>query len=302
MWYWNFPTDSVIGYIWCDAVYDNNNHLHVVFTVIDTIGQGSAGSGWRSQIRHWNQATGQVSIVASGWYEISPGPGANHPTVSEPQIGINRVTGDLYCTWCKADTNDIAQNGLANLDVWGARSTDNGLTWIEHHNITNSHTPGAPPGECDDDRYQTLNSEVNDAGSGFDTLYLFYLNDKEAGPWQYYPPGIMTENPVLFYAYAWNPHGIVENITQIPKKFGLEIIPNPVSGQTEIIYTTPKSGDVSIQLYSVDGRMVQTIDQKYKEGGKHRMVLSVREFTSGIYVVILNVDNQRTTGKLVVTR
>ncbi|MEO0162588.1 MAG: T9SS type A sorting domain-containing protein [candidate division WOR-3 bacterium] len=112
----------------------------------------------------------------------------------------------------------------------------------------------------------------------------------------------MTENPVLFYAYAWNPHGIVENITQIPKKFGLEIIPNPVSGQTEIIYTTPKSGDVSIQLYSVDGRMVQTIDQKYKEGGKHRMVLSVREFTSGIYVVILNVDNQRTTGKLVVTR
>ena len=209
----NIPPDSVIGYIWCDAVYDNSNNLHVVFTCIDTVGQGSGGSGWRSLIRHWNQGTGQISLVASGWYEVTPGPGSNHPTVSECQVGINRVTGDLYCTWCKADPSDIAQNGLANLDIWGARSTDNGVTWIEQRNITNSQTPGAPPGQCDDDRYQTLNSEVKNAAGG-DTLFLFYLNSKDAGG-GYFPPdpgATMTEDPLLFYAYAWNPTGIEETV------------------------------------------------------------------------------------------
>ncbi len=301
VWQQNFPQDSVIGYIYCDGVYDNNNNLHVVFTCIDTIGSGTGGSGWRSQIRHWNQGTGQVSVVASGWYEVTPGPGANHPTVSEPQIGINRVTGELYCTWCQAATNDAAQNGLTNLDIWGARSTDNGVTWIEHHNITNSHTPGAPPGQCDDDRYQTLNSEVKDGGSAPDTIYLFYLNSKDAGG-GYYPPdpgATMTEDPYLFYAYAWAV-GIEENRTQTPKGLTLNIIPNPVRNQVVFSYALPKSGNISLKLYSADGCLVRTIEEGNRSAGVYTTNLNSATLANGTYFAILKTDNGNRTTTMVV--
>ncbi|MEO0216588.1 MAG: T9SS type A sorting domain-containing protein [candidate division WOR-3 bacterium] len=302
VWQHNFPTDSVIGYICCDAVYDNNNNLHVVFTVIDTIGQSNGGSGWRSQIRHWNQATGQVSIVASGWYEVYPGPGANHPTVSECQIGINRVTGDLYCTWCQADSNDTAQSGLANLDIWGARSTDDGLSWIEHHNITNSHTPGAPPGQCDDDRNQCLNSEVKDGGAGPDTLYLFYLNSKDAGG-GYFPPdpgAVMTEDPFLFYAYAWSV-GIEENKNLLPVRFGLNVSPIPACNHMNITYTIPAADNISIRLYRVDGRLSKIIEQGYRDAGVYKLRFNTGEIPNGVYIIILKGTNQEITAKLVVT-
>ncbi|MEO0094418.1 MAG: T9SS type A sorting domain-containing protein [candidate division WOR-3 bacterium] len=304
VWQQNFPTDSVIGYIWCDGVYDNNNNLHVVFVCIDTIGGGSGGSGWRSLVRHWNQATGQVSLVASGWYEVTPGPGSNHPTVSEPQIGINRVTGDLYCTWCQADPNDVAQNGLANLDIWGARSTDNGATWIEHHNITNSHTPGAPPGQCDDDRYQSLNSEVKDGGTDPDTLYLHYLNSKDAGG-GYFPPdpgAVTTEDPYLFYAYPWHPGGVSENRVEKPRKLMLNVAPNPVKDKAVIAYTMPKSGDVKISLYSVDGRLVKAVEHGYRTAGDYRVSLDSRELASGAYILVIDTGNERISGKMVVTQ
>uniref|UniRef100_A0A7C4THR7 T9SS type A sorting domain-containing protein n=1 Tax=candidate division WOR-3 bacterium TaxID=2052148 RepID=A0A7C4THR7_UNCW3 len=296
----NFPSDSVLGYIWCDAVYDNNNNLHVVFVCIDTIGSGSGGSGWRSLIRHWNKATGQITPVASGWYEVTPGPGSNHPTVSEVQIGINRATGDLYVTYCKADPNDAAQNGLTNLDIYGARSTDNGVTWIEHHNITNSHTPGAPAGQCDDDRYQSLNSEVKDGNP--DTLYIFYLNSKDAGG-GYFPPdpgAVMTEDPYLFYAYAWNPTGVSENKSEAPRNFSLNTAPNPVHNQTSISYTLPRSGDVVVSLYGADGRLVRVIEDGYRNAGSYQVRIDTRELTSGAYLVVLKAGNQQITGKLVV--
>jgi len=94
--------DSVIGYIWHSGVYDNSGNLHVVFTVIDTAanGGGPGGSGWRSQIRHWDSQTDSITIVTSGWWTLNPGPGDAHPTVSECQIAIDRATGILYCTWC----------------------------------------------------------------------------------------------------------------------------------------------------------------------------------------------------------
>jgi hypothetical protein len=284
------PGDSVQGYLWNSAVYDNNGCLHVALTCIDTIanGGGASGSGWRSQIRHWNQETDQISLVdnGTGWINSNPGPGNNHPTNSEPQIAIDRATSDLYCTWCHADPADTAHNGMVNMDIWGAKSTDNGTTWIEHHNITNSPSPGAFPGYCDNDHMNHL-AEVTLG----DTLVLFYLNDKDAGV-SAFPPYV-TDNPLLFYLYRWNPPGIQEHNTAMIEKLNIFVSPNPFSRSTKIIYTLPNTCNVSLRFYSIDGRMVKTIYDRNEAAGVHQEILDLSGIANGIYCVVL----ETATGK-----
>jgi len=283
------PGDSVIGYIWQSGVYDNNNNLHVVFTCIDTVGHGSGGSGWRSLIRHWNQGTGQIDLVASGWYEVTPGPGRNHPTVSEPQIAINRTTGELYCTWCQADSDDVAQNGYTNLEIYGAYSNDNGITWIEQHDITNSHSPGAPPGQCDNDCWQSIAETTHG-----DTIYLFYMNDKDAGS-SLQGEGNVTMNPMLFYAYYFS--GAIEETLnsqfaiQNPQ---LQVYPNPFRNTTGIKFqiegvASNQKSVVSIQIYNALGRLVRRWNYENTKQGDQIIWLgddnSGNSVPAGVYII-----------------
>jgi hypothetical protein len=303
LWYYDTAfaaPDSVQGYIWHSAIYDNNEYVHIVFTCIDTLGgAGASGSGWRSQIRHFNQETGQISIVdgGMGWVESNPGPGSNHPTVSEPQIAIDRATGDLYCTWCYADPSDVAANGLVNMDIWGAKSTDNGATWIERHNITNSPTPGATAGNCDNDHVNTLAEETLG-----DTLVMFYLNDKDAGNAAYPPdPGAtLTDSPLLFYLYAWV--GIEENNTQEPRRLTLNVAPNPFRNNTVISYALPTAGNVSIKLYGIDGRLVENVYNGRRDAGVYTANVDARQLANGTYFVVLETANEKVTSSLVVVR
>jgi hypothetical protein len=296
------PGDSVYGYFWNSAVYDNDGYLHVVFTVIDTMpnGGGNLGSGWRSQIRHWNQQTRQISFVdyGLGWATSNPGPGANHPTVSEPQIAIDRATGDLYCSWCYADSTDVAANGLVNMDIWGARSTDNGATWFGQHNITYSPSPGAAAGYCDNDHMNHLAEETLG-----DTMIMFYLNDKDAGNAAYPPdPGATyTDSPLLFYR-----HGLCEDTKEYNKngalKCSLHAAPNPAANRSTVNYTMPISGHYVLKLYDVGGRLVATIDEGSKPSGRHVADLDFVGLPNGTYFVVFETNTTKLSVPLVLIR
>jgi hypothetical protein len=281
------PQDSVVGYIWNSAVYDNNGYLHVVFNCIDPSPAGQGGqnySGYRSQIRHWNQENGLISIVASGWWTLDPGPGSLHPTVSESQLAINRLSGTLYCTWCQADSGDVAASGYTNLEIYGAHSTDNGATWSVPVNITNSRTPGAYAGYCEHDSWQSLAETTRD-----DTLYLFYMNDKDAGCVEFLE-GTRTENNMLFYR-CYFPVGVEETTISKPLNLMLRIKSNPVSHRTVINYTLPAPGDYSLCLFDICGRLLSILEEGSKPSGNYTEVLDLARLPNGTYFVVLQADD-----------
>jgi hypothetical protein len=277
------PGDSVQGFWWNNAIYDNSGYLHVVFTVVDTTasGGGDSYSGWRSLIRHWNQQTNQMSIVASGWWPRNPGPGTYHPTVSEAQIAINRLTETLYCTWCQADSDDVAANGYTNLDIYAAYSTNNGTTWSGPHNLTYSHSPGASAGNCENDWWQSITIHN-------DTLYLFYMNDKDAGSSEW-NEGMPTVNPMLFYP-CWIPLGIEEPKTTKYVNPVLRIVPNPASDHSVITCNISVSEHYVLKLYDTSGRLIATIDEGHKPSGRYAEVLNLNGIPNGTYFVLLETD------------
>ena len=236
-----------------------------------------------------------------GWgVWANPGAGSNHCTVCEPQLAIDRASGDLYCVWVFHDPNDAAANGLLNGDIWGARSTDNGATWIEHHNITNSPSPGADSGFCDDDGVVSLGEDIL-AG---DTLVLFYMNDKDAGNAAYPPDpnASLTDSPMLFYLYEWNPPGIEENKTGAPRRLTLNIAPNPSRRNTVLSYALPTASNVSIKLYSVDGRLVENVYSGRRDAGVYTANVDARQLANGTYFVMLETAGEKITRSLVVVR
>ncbi|MGQ9818257.1 MAG: T9SS type A sorting domain-containing protein, partial [bacterium] len=91
------------------------------------------------------------------------------------------------------------------------------------------------------------------------------------------------------------------NRTETPKKLSLNIAPNPVRENTTISYAIPKAGNVSVQLYSADGRLVKILDQESRSAGVYTTHLNARELANGVYVVVVKTDNQNITGKLVIT-
>ena len=98
----------------------------------------------------------------------------------------------LYCLWHgNDDTTDVSAGGIFNGELYGSYSTDNGITWLNYVNLTNTRSPGAPPGVCYDENYMTAHPCVYN-----DSIWITYIEDKNAGG----NPG-ETDNPVRCWVF-----------------------------------------------------------------------------------------------------
>ena len=64
----------------------------------------------------------------------------------------------------------------------------------------------------------------------------------------------------------------------------------------------PSAGNVSIKVYSVDGRLVETVYSGSKDAGVYTENIDARQLSSGTYFVILDAAGEQVTQSLVVVR
>ncbi|MEO0089709.1 MAG: T9SS type A sorting domain-containing protein [candidate division WOR-3 bacterium] len=301
-----YPTDTLpheFAYADCDAIYDLNGNLHVVWTeILSMVGsQGPATYPGFSRIRHWSEETGitlvsgigHLQVVGDSWW-YSPYPNVNNDAwrrpADRPQLAIDNY-GNLYCVWVgNLDTNDISQGRRINGELYAAVSTDGGRTWGvkgrigEVLNLTNSPSPGAPPGMCEDDDYFSLAPFAVD---GY--LHITYINDKDAGgvPQQ---EGVVTNNPVLYFRVPCSllvEVGIAENNNKYSPKPNFFISPNPASKKINIIYSLPKSSPITIAIFDISGKMVEILENTTKEKGNYKLTWDA-EGRKGTYFCLFN--------------
>lgn len=65
--------------------------------------------------------------------------------------------------------------------------------------------------------------------------------------------------------------------------------PNPFNPETIITYEVPKSSEVSLKVYDVRGRKIQTIVNNFQECGTYSIVFEAGELPSGIYFYELQI-------------
>ena len=204
-WDWNNPvnltnfgfaghpmTNDVRAWSTVNMLYDDSysEGLHIAYT---TILNATTLTG-ESILWHWSELTGHTKIVGElefgNVYSFND-PGAWHSCWDVPTMGKD-ASGVLYVCWEQCTTpGDASAGGFGNFDVYVTYSENNGLTWMAPVNITNTHTPGAPAGQCLSEGWPTLAKNVDDY------LHILYIEDRDAGG-VVQTEGTWTENAVIY--------------------------------------------------------------------------------------------------------
>jgi len=93
------------------------------------------------------------------------------------------------------------------------------------------------------------------------------------------------------------------NDNYLPEKLSIRSHPNPFNALSEFNFSLPEDGDVSIEIFDINGRHVRSLVDQKLEAGFHRVVWKGltdqgKEAGSGIYLVMLKAGEQQVTRKV----
>jgi len=96
---------------------------------------------------------------------------------------------------------------------------------------------------------------------------------------------------------------IDDKLYQVPDEFDLhQPYPNPFNPVTTIKFYIPKSGIVTLTVYDLLGKEVETIINQYINVGYHTIRWSASNVTSGIYFVRMKSGDFSQVRKVMVVR
>ena len=98
-------------------------------------------------------------------------------------------------------------------------------------------------------------------------------------------------------------NGLVEVEQSVPEEFGLNSAhPNPFNPVTTLSLNLPMDSQVSIQVYNVQGRLVETLVDHNMPAGKHFITWNADEHSSGMYFVKMIAGDHISTQKLLLVK
>jgi len=83
-------------------------------------------------------------------------------------------------------------------------------------------------------------------------------------------------------------------------QLALSVSPNPFSGVTRVSCNLPVAGNVSLRLYDIAGKLVQTLDRTFARAGVSDFEFRISSLPAGIYLLRLETTAGSTTQKLIV--
>ena len=82
----------------------------------------------------------------------------------------------------------------------------------------------------------------------------------------------------------------------------ISLYPNPSKGQSTLNYDLSENGNVIINIHNIDGKIVKSIKEGYKTAGKHSKSLNLDKFKNGIYRYDIIVNDNISSGKIVLSK
>ncbi len=115
-------------------------------------------------------------------------------------------------------------------------------------------------------------------------------------------PEVTTVPETGFFAVNYDPAASMDD-SEVPQSFALEQnYPNPFNPSTTISYTIPKSGRVTLKVYSVLGSEVAVLHDGYQSAGTHSVQFNAADLPSGVYFYRLEAGDQSSTKKLLLLK
>ena len=285
--------DTVVPYIHPSIFYDAANNLHI-FNVAEIINGNTGPGGEWEGIVQWSSATG-VTYVTKRWFtagfQIG---GTNTLNDSWPNM-CQHANGKYLVTFTRFVDTDIAADGYANGDIYYTTSSDL-VNWTAPYNISQTQSPGAAAGACEDDRYP-------DCAIFGDTLHVSFLISKDASA-----ANASTPQGTMTYDYIWH-IGIdyqtgVAGSPAVPNKHSFVLSqnrPNPVRDHTLMSFQMSKDGPYTMKIYNVVGQVVKEF-KGIGTAGTNNLTWKTGSTPNGLYFYQLSANGNTATKKLVVVK
>jgi len=106
----------------------------------------------------------------------------------------------------------------------------------------------------------------------------------------------------------WLSNGIfsISGLSEIesgPGRISLDsAYPNPFNPTTTISFGLPVDSEVSIQIYNLQGRVVETLASQFMQAGYHSVVWNADNYSSGVYFVKMATGDYVSTQKLLLVK
>ncbi len=230
---------------------------------------------------------------------------------NEPDLSLDDQ-GNIYCGWLDrrhtdleltrfskyTDPNDVGGTiyNEYKTDIYAAGSTDDGATWTEPINCTDSPSI---------DEYEfslALHSQSYNSGLG-KTYFAYSVADTtgqspSAGPLMSFPQTVWAGEAVF-----GGPDAIDNSDGTIATNFVLEQnYPNPFNPATTIKYQMPVRGHVNLAVYNALGQKVRELVNATQKAGEHAVTLNAGNLASGIYYYRLNANGKTQIKKMVLMK
>lgn len=158
--------------------------------------------------------------------------------------------------------------GLLESSVY--QSDDNGASW---HLVA---------GDFPTDGTFVLN-EFLAADQNFVYCYYYPLDQAQAG----------------IYRAPLAPTAIEDDTHGFPGSFELtQNYPNPFNPSTRISYQLPAANNVTLKVYDVLGREVQTLVNEFQSAGRHTVSFNAQHLSSGVYLYTITTGNFQASKKM----
>lgn len=88
-----------------------------------------------------------------------------------------------------------------------------------------------------------------------------------------------------------------------PEEFTLmQNYPNPFNPSTEIRFSIPQAGSVTVEIFSATGEKTAVLHSGYLDGGVHQMRWSGNGISGGVYLYRVTYNNNALTGKMLLIK
>ncbi|HTX17125.1 MAG TPA: endo-1,4-beta-xylanase [Bacteroidota bacterium] len=115
-----------------------------------------------------------------------------------------------------------------------------------------------------------------------------------------------TARPALLWLAQYvkdNPAGVEEKASELPSSFALaQNYPNPFNPTTKIVYSIAKSSKVTLKVFDILGREVETLVNGVQPQGSYTVTFNAHHLSSGVYFYQLNAGSFSQTKKLILLK
>ena len=112
----------------------------------------------------------------------------------------------------------------------------------------------------------------------------------------------ISKRPLLVITYN-QPLSVNTEKTGLPDNYSIsQNYPNPFNPTTRINFDIPFNGNVSINIYDINGREIKRLVNEYKSAGYYSVDFNAAEFSSGTYFYKITSGDYRETKTMIVVK